>query len=476
MASKVYLVESIPTGLDDLKVTQGVDYSGPTLKRLTDAAQHTIDLTAMYWALNPNPATRDDAGFTVEQLLTEYAAHEGADLYEALQNAARRGVKIRILESPGFDPTSDESGDLQRAFPEQIERHPINMPDWYGSGIMHQKIWVFDGQSIYLGSANNDWKSLTQVKEIGIVVEEDAAIAAEFTRYFNAWWAFSDPALPVAVKDAFDPDVRVSRQVPAWSPLLPETERAANPLNRPELQSECSWERPLALAADGVSGGMFLSGAPLELCVGGRTPDLEALVKTIQEAQTSVCICVMDFAPVSLYRGEYDREKHKCVIGDQVATPAWWSDLFDAVLHSVTTQATHVRLLVSEWAHSSGFITPYLKALQAAADAAHANHLLTAGKLEIKRFQIPGWDCTTDHHGEFAPQAAAMRYPGHTRVNHTKYIVTDRRANIGTSNMTWDYFSGTAGASVNTDHAAIVAKLQEIFDRDWDSPYAHPQV
>ena len=51
-------------------------------------------------------------------------------------------------------------------------------------------------------------------------------------------------------------------------------------------------------------------------------------------------------------------------------------------------------------------------------------------------------------------------------------IVTDRRINIGTSNMTWDYFASTAGSSFNDDHPALVRTLQAVFDRDWASSYA----
>ena len=72
---------------------------------------------------------------------------------------------------------------------------------------------------------------------------------------------------------------------------------------------------------------------------------------------------------------------------------------------------------------------------------------MTAGQLEVKQFIIPGWDSTS---------GSVRRYPGHTRVNHTKYIVTDRRINIGTSNMTWDYFASTAGSSFNADHPTLV--------------------
>jgi phospholipase D3/4 len=184
---KAYLVESIPMGLENLRVTEGVGYTGEVLKRLTDSAQESIDLTAMYWALTPNPEGQDDKGFTVDELLEKYGASEGQALFAALKAAARRGVRIRIIESPGFDPSSDESRMLKDAFPEQVKIHRINMENWYGSGIMQQKFWIFDQRGIYLGSANMDWKSLTQVKEIGIAVEGSPDVARELGRYYDTW-------------------------------------------------------------------------------------------------------------------------------------------------------------------------------------------------------------------------------------------------------------------------------------------------
>ena len=105
----------------------------------------------------------------------------------------------------------------------------------------------------------------------------------------------------------------------------------------------------------------------------------------------------------------------------------------------------------------------FLGALQKAADAGRADKYMTGGQLEIKQFIIPGWDNTS---GSF------RQCHGHTRVNHTKYIVTDRRINIGTSNMAWDYFASTALSSFNADHPALVRTLQSVFDRDWASSYA----
>ncbi len=468
---QAYLVESIPTGMEELRETRGVDYTGPVLKRLTDRATKTIDLTAMYWALTPDPERRDERGFTVEDLLARFKAEEGQDLYDALVGAAARGVKIRIVESPGFDDAETESSKLEKAHPDRVEIRRIDMKDWYESGIMHQKIWIFDGRDVYLGSANNDWKSLTQVKEMGICVENDPAVAAETSRYFDAWWKLC--GLEPGRKKVFDPASGIERTVPSWSELVPPKRRTANPLDEPKLRTRYGWDRPLSFGAD---AHMFLSGAPQEVCVGHRTFDGDALVNTLREAEESVSVCVMDFAPVSLYRGAWDRETGKYMVGDHVASPVWWPALFDAILYAATTRCLHVRLLVSKWAHSSAFLSPYLRALKTTADAATAKHSMQTGCLEVRRFVIPGWDNTEQRteSGSFGQKDASRQYPGHTRVNHTKYIVTDKRLNIGTSNMTWDYFVASAGASFNTDHRQLVAKLQEVFDRDWSSSYAVP--
>lgn len=170
--ARAYLVESIPKGLEDLRDTPGVQYTGEVLVRLTGAARSTIDLTAMYWALLPDPTSEDEKGFTTAQL-EEMGAGSGRALYQALRDAAVRGVRIRILQSPGFSGQKQESDALQEEFPERVSIFSIDMGKWYGgSGIMHQKIWIIDARHLYLGSANMDWKSMAQVKEMGVVVED----------------------------------------------------------------------------------------------------------------------------------------------------------------------------------------------------------------------------------------------------------------------------------------------------------------
>jgi phospholipase D3/4 len=459
--AKAYLVESIPKGLEDLRGTPGVQYTEDVLVRLVGAARSTIDLTAMYWSLLPDTQTADEKGFTDAQFAS-MGAGTGRALYDALGAAAARGVRIRILQSPGFSGQQQESDRLRGANPGAVSIQQVQMADWYGGGgIMHQKIWVFDQRHLYLGSANMDWKSIMQVKEMGVAIEDCPALAADATKYFEGWWVFSQT--PATSVEAFDEAVRVNRQVPPWSTLIPAEHRQPSPVESEQYGTPYNRHTPLAVSFDGQSASVFLTGCPHEVCGPGRSFDDDGLVYTIQGAAKSVCVSVMDFGPIGLYSraSEPPRAGLDTLPTD---TPVWWPRLFDAVLSAVLTRKVYVRLLVSKWAHTSAFIEPFLRALQLAADAGRSDRYMTAGQLEIKQFIIPGWDSTT---GSF------RSYPGHTRVNHTKYIVTDRRINIGTSNMTWDYFASTAGSSINTDHPALVKSLQAVFDRDWISSYAY---
>eukprot|EP01047_Picozoa_sp_COSAG01_P022072 COSAG01_NODE_1300_length_10830_cov_25.036716_8_plen_136_part_00 len=130
-----------------------------------------------------------------------------------------------------------------------------------------------------------------------------------------------------------------------------------------------------------------------------------------------------------------------------------------------------MRVLVSRWAHTNARIHGSLLALAAAAnalcDGSTGNSwgpTCSAGSLEVRVFEVPGFNATEGPNAHFPP---------YSRVNHAKYIVSDSRANIGTSNMAWGYFWNTAGTSFNSDHPLLRAAVQAVFERDWDSPYAH---
>ena len=444
-----YLVESIPIGMESLEVIDGVKYHKDLLIDLTNNASETIDLTAMYLTLKPNLQRLDEKGFKEEQIL-DMGGNYGRNLFYALERAAKRGVKIRIIHCSTFEE-NEKIQDLSelKMYKNQVEVRRINMKDWYDGGRMHLKIWIVDNKDIHMGSANMDWRSLTQVKELGIVLEDQPEFSKDVIRYFGSWWHIASIETPKK-ENVSDPAYGFDRTVPAWSPLVPKEKRLPSPLKKEVFGTHYNWENPMSIVLNGQEAEAFITGCPVEFCAPGRTYDGDALVKTILEAQKSVCINVMDFAPVSLYR---------------TAAVAWWPLLFDALMRAVITNGVQVRLLVSKWAFTHSIMEPFLRVLKDTASAGRVSYSTTSGSLEIRLFCVPGWQSTV---------GPKRLYPGHTRVNHTKYIVTDNRLNIGTSNMTWDNFHNYAGASFNTNHPGLVKKLQEIFDRDWESKYAYP--
>lgn len=458
--SLAYLVESIPADIVDLRPPEGVRHSRHVFVELVDAAESTIDLTAMYWNLLSDVASEDEEGFTRERL-EELGADHGMQLHGALTAAAERGVTIRIVQSPGFKGGPQESDKLAERYPAQIEVRTLHMSSWYGEGIMHQKMWIIDGRHIYIGSANADWKALTQVKELGIVVQDNEELAADAARLFEVWWKAAK--IHADTREVFDPSAQVRRTVPSWSKLVPAATRSASPFVNATLSANYNEASPLVCSLNEQHGDVFVTCSPPEFCAPARSSDLDAILQAIHMAKESICISVMDFAPISLHRGQYDEESGERLINGRAAETVWWPSIIDALLHATLTRRVSVRLLVSHWAYTSPLMAQYLMALQETANVGKPDGTTKRGRLEIRRFLIPGWDDVS---------GSNRHYPGHSRVNHAKYIVTERQVNIGTSNMTWGYFANSAGTSFNSTHRHLVNKLQEVFDRDWASRYA----
>ena len=61
--------------------------------------------------------------------------------------------------------------------------------NWVVTYISLVQLWLVDGEHFYVGSANFDWRSLTQVKEVGLLVKNCACLAQDMAKIWDVYWA-----------------------------------------------------------------------------------------------------------------------------------------------------------------------------------------------------------------------------------------------------------------------------------------------
>ena len=86
---------------------------------------------------------------------------QGEHIFNELIATHKRGVKIRVVQTqPSSSFPNSETETLREA---GIEVRSLDMERLMGGGILHTKLWIVDSKHFYSGSANTDWRSLTQV-------------------------------------------------------------------------------------------------------------------------------------------------------------------------------------------------------------------------------------------------------------------------------------------------------------------------
>ncbi|RXH73083.1 hypothetical protein DVH24_012767 [Malus domestica] len=471
---KAWLVQSIPTDMPALHRVPGVLSTADVLEWLAKNSTERLDVIAQYWQLiaQPEDPRSGDFGYSKEDL-QRFGAQEGASVYGAIDDAANRNVSIRLLSHSGVYPDyTTEPSNLASGRP-NVKNVTLLFSKWWGSGVVHAKVWISDRRDVYIGSANNDWKSLTQVKELGIYLVGCPKIARNVETYFENLWTLASLDPTTHTTTVSDKQWQVNRQVPCWSHFLDSKARCSSPLPRsvethhvagyPILNDPYMFKLPLQTPGYNASSlqpqSSYLSFAPPELTFGRYQADEQAWIETIHSVRSggTVRISTMDWLGQSQY----------------TKPTVYWSSLSSAISEVVFSKKATVKILVAYWAHFINGTDQYLKSLlysNVLCSSSTYNHC--AGKVEIKYYVVPGFNLT----GPATANGTDTRniYPGYTRVNHGKYAVSDVRAHIGTSNLIWDYFYTTAGVSFGTYNPAIVSQLQEVFNADWDSPYAVP--
>lgn len=399
------IVESIPQNLtyNPHEYIHMSTYSG--LKILLSLATESVHIASYYWTLKG-----DDISFHDD------SASEGEDVFNTLMDIGKaKKVSIKIAQNAENNDTA-----LLAQFANAHVR-TLNFTQLVGSGILHTKFWVVDGRHFYIGSANLDWRSLTQVKELGVLVQDCPCLASDVEKLFDVYWY-------LGADDA---------QIPKkWPALYSTTINSTN---------------PITVTFNNTQAPIFLSSSPPSFCPLGRTGDIDAILKVIGSAKNFVYIAVMDYSPTTLYNNPN----------------FYWPVIDDALRNATFNNNISVRLLASKWSHSSKDMFAFLCSLQMLGGTHHPKM-----HIDVRLFKVP----------IYTRNQSQIPF---SRVNHNKYMVTDQHAYIGTSNWSGDYFTTTGGVgfileqpeqSCNTTKGNFRKQLKDVFLRDWYSNFSEPLV
>ncbi|KAM8952289.1 5'-3' exonuclease PLD3 [Pelodytes ibericus] len=395
------LVESIPEGLVyDSNVTANPS-TFQTWMTLLATAKTSVDIASFYWTLTNNDTHTQHP-----------SANEGETILQELLKLKQRGVTLRIAVSPTNSPTKDK--DTNALIDSGADVRVVDLPS-LTNGVLHTKFWVVDNKHFFIGSANMDWRSLTQVKELGSAIYNCSCLAQDLEKIFEVYWALGIP----------------NASIPSPWPA--------------NYSTAYNKDTPMEVTLNNTVSHVYLSSSPPPLSPKGRTDDIQSILSIIDDAKKFVYISVMDYTPTEEF--SFPRK--------------YWPEIDDRLRKAVYERHVNVRLLISCWKNSKPTMFPFLTSLASLQD--HKAHL----SVQVKMFVVPA-----------TPEQKQIPY---ARVNHNKYMVTDRVAYIGTSNWSGDYFIRTAGSALvvnqtNSAHApnTVQEALQAVFDRDWNSNYSRP--
>eukprot|EP01094_Clydonella_sp_ATCC50884_P007619 TRINITY_DN1683_c0_g1_i1.p1 TRINITY_DN1683_c0_g1~~TRINITY_DN1683_c0_g1_i1.p1 ORF type:complete len:400 (+),score=101.63 TRINITY_DN1683_c0_g1_i1:715-1914(+) len=382
----------------------------------------------------------------------EYESPTGDAVLLALRSAAERGVRIRIVHNTNFGLSDNE--DVAALAREGLATvRALNMEGFTGGGVLHTKMMVVDDESMYVGSANMDWRSLQEVKELGVALYRCACVSRDLVRVFRVYWDGSvrSGTAHTGMWDA----PRYAVAATAERPVLVQLTYSAAYTHSDPVSA------PDPVTAHHPVARVFLASAPPPLCPPSMTSDLDALLYSVEKARERISISVMDYLPLFLYGSAQsdvldEPEQRRSALSSHAANNAsnqrvweepvhsYWPIIDDAIRAAAQERHVHVRMLLSRWDHTKELMYAYARSLDA------------LPFVDVRLLELP----------------SIPHQPPYTRVNHAKYFVTESAAFIGTSNWSADYFEHTAGVSVTIEERTAVARVQAIFDRDWFSEYS----
>ncbi|CAH0552868.1 unnamed protein product [Brassicogethes aeneus] len=401
---RISLRESIPIGLE---YPDAVTYPSTfiTWLDLINSAQHTIEIASFYWTLRQSEVYPDPSSIKGEQIFQSL-----------LKAGTDRGINVKIAQnypSSNF-PNIDTELLVKR---KAATVRSLNFPKLMGGGVLHTKFWIIDRQHAYIGSANMDWRSLTQVQEMGILLKNCSCLARDLGKIFDVYWTLGEDGAKI-----------------------PETWPTS-------LSTDFNMETPFNLMLNNETFQSFISSSPPPFSTTGRTNDIDALVNVIHKAEKFIYIAVMDYYPQLIYSPK----------------KIFWPVIDDALKSAAIDHRVKVKMLISRWNHSRSSEDHFLRSL------ASVSGSYPGVSIQVRHFIVP-----SDKQQEKIPDAR-VNHNKYMVTDNTAYIGTSNwSGDYFTDTAGVAFVVHDPVYDRDTNHTTIRSELQGVFERDWNSNYSFP--
>ncbi|UCF79045.1 MAG: hypothetical protein JSW03_01945 [Candidatus Eiseniibacteriota bacterium] len=252
------------------------------------------------------------------------------DIVAAIVRAADTGVRVRFIVDSRMYETYPERLDWLGE-QQNIEVRTIDMRNIAG-GAMHAKYFIVDGEEIFLGSQNFDWRALKHIHEMGCRVKSQT-LAEVFLDLFELDWQLAEEG----TKDAGAVGAALEQY------CLPMCGVARVPLGGGAFRLDSLEVWPVY--------------SPAGLIPDERLWDENAIVALVADALEEVLVQLLSYSSVE--RGGY-------------------YEVLESALRGAAARGASVKLIVSDWSKRSPDID-CLKSLQAFPN------------VEVKLSTVPEW-------------------------------------------------------------------------------------
>ncbi|ATI65079.1 phospholipase D-like domain-containing protein [Edwardsiella tarda] len=289
------LMQAIPENTEHVFQQPEISSTATVWLEMIKQAKHTLDIGTFYITNKP--------GEKLEPIIN------------AIKDAARRGVKVRILtEAMHLGGSSDPVQLFQN-----IANITVRQVDYkkIAGGVMHAKYMIVDNENVAVNSANWSWISLSQIHNIGVRIR-NPQLATTILAVFNLDWQLAENN-----NGPQDHHLRNNMQKTMW----------------------VTAQRPAMVSYHHETLLVHPAFSPVDMRPNGTDSEISQMIAAIDNAHHDLKMQVMTFSGFKKY-----------------GYVGYWDELYNAIANAAQ-RGVHVKIIVADWNNSQP-ANDFMKTLQ----------------------------------------------------------------------------------------------------------------